>query len=166
MGVKCIVASGSFPPIAEFSSRLPSLENCCVDQRHRKSDGHYFASSAQVFGADRPELNEQVQHKVPDDAIQQYRKAKTRDINEVVQRRIDAILLSDPDNPEDNEALQRWARYGGKTPYSRSKARENSRRFIQGMREALKDDPEGWQEFTETLDRLAERERNGDDQEA
>jgi hypothetical protein len=103
---------------------------------------------------------------VPDDAIQQYRKAKTRDINEVVQRRIDAILLSDPDNPEDNEALQRWARYGGKTPYSRSKARENSRRFIQGMREALKDDPEGWQEFTETLDRLAERERNGDDQEA
>lgn len=102
---------------------------------------------------------------VPPNAIEDWRAECRAKIEEVVQRKIDALLMTDPDNPGDNEALQRWARFGGKAPITAAKGKENARKFVEGMREACKDDPEMWDEFVQTLKRIEGR-QNGDNQEA
>ena len=98
------------------------------------------------------------------DAIPEFRAAISDMMDERVQRRIDALLMSDPDNPEDDEALQRWAREGGRPPLSEIKAKENARKFVQGMREATKDDPEQWEAFRSRIARIGGH--YGDDQKA
>jgi hypothetical protein len=98
-------------------------------------------------------------------AIEDWRAECHGKIEDAVKRKIDALLKSDPDYPEDDEALQRWARHGGKLPITAAKGKENARRIVAGIREATKDDPEMWEEFQETLRRIEAR-RNGDDQKA
>lgn len=75
------------------------------------------------------------------------------------------MLMKDPDYPEDDEALDRWARHGGKLPVTAAKGKENARKFVEGMREEMKDDPDAWEEFVESLSRIEAR-HNGDDQKA
>lgn len=101
---------------------------------------------------------------LPPNAIEEWQKECNAKINEAVQRKIDALLMSDPDYPEDDEALQRWARHGGRLPIATAKGKEFAHKFVQGMREELKDDPESWEEFKETIKRIEAR--NVDDQEA
>lgn len=101
---------------------------------------------------------------VPSNAIQQWRETCRAKVDEVVKRKIDAMLMSDPDYHGDEEALQLWARHGGKLPGS-TKGSENARKFIQGMSEGLRDDPEAWEDFVDTLNRIDGR-HNGDDQKA
>lgn len=86
-------------------------------------------------------------------------------VDEAVHRKIDALLMADPDYPEDDDALQKWARHGGKLPVTAAKGKENARKFVEGVREACKGDPEMWDEFKQTLKRIEDLE-NGDDQEA
>ena len=101
---------------------------------------------------------------VGSDAIPEFRAATRDMMDERVQRRIDALLMSDPDNPEDDEALQRWAREGGRPPLSEAKAKDNARKFVQGMREVTKDDPQEWEAFRSRMARIGGH--YGDDQEA
>ena len=98
-------------------------------------------------------------------AVEDWRETCRAKIEEAVKRKIDALLMSDPDYPEDDESLQRWARHGGKLPVATSQGKESARKFIQGMREGLKDNPEAWEEFMDSLNRIEAR-QNGNDQEA
>ena len=101
---------------------------------------------------------------LPPNAIEQWRSDCRAKIDEAVHRKIDALLRSDPDYPEDDEALERWARHGGKLLGTTARGKENARRFVQGMREELKDDPQAWEEFKAALARIEEP--YGDDQKA
>ena len=102
---------------------------------------------------------------VPPNAIEDWRAECHAKIEDAVKRKIDALLMANPDTPEDDEALQRWARHGGKLPVTAAQTKENARKFVQGMREACKDDPEMWEEFMESLMRV-EAQQNGDNQKA
>ena len=97
-------------------------------------------------------------------AIKDWRRRCNAEIDQYVQRKIDRLLASDPDNPEDDEALEHWARFGGKSPLSEKRQREIARRFVSGVREELKDDSEALDEFHGAVSRLGNR--NGDNQEA
>jgi hypothetical protein len=100
---------------------------------------------------------------LPPHAIEDWRREEEAKISAGVQRKIDRILASDPDNQKDYYALERWARHGGETPFSETKRKEIAERFVGRVHEELKDDPESFEEFGSSLERAA---KNGDDQEA
>jgi hypothetical protein len=101
---------------------------------------------------------------IPANAIKEYKKSERARIDDAVQRKITALLAHDPDNPEDDEALDRWARHGGPAPLSEARKKEVSSKFVRGVLDEIGDDPEMRQEFVDTIGRIAAR--NGDDQKA
>ena len=102
---------------------------------------------------------------LPPNAIENWRAQCREKIEGAVRRKIEALLMGDADYPEDDEALQRWARHGGRLPISTAQGRENARKFVAGIREAAKDDPEIWNDFMAAVERIEARD-NGDDQKA
>lgn len=77
---------------------------------------------------------------IPAKAIDEYRKRERTKIDEAVQRKIISLLARDPDNPEDDEALDRWARHGGSAPLSEKRQKEMARQLVR------------WEEYKATLD--------------
>jgi hypothetical protein len=104
---------------------------------------------------------------IPADAIDDWRRLCRAKVEESVRRKIDSLLARDPGNPRDYDALEHWARHGGKAPLSEERKKEVSRKFVRGVLDEIGDDPEMKQEFVNALGRAAAREEaNGDDQEA
>ena len=104
---------------------------------------------------------------VPPNAIEDWRAECRAQIDEAVKRKMAAELMKDPDYPEDDGDLERWARHGGKFPIKTAKAKGTARKFIEGMRQELKADPEMWEEFLSVVSEIeAKRKRDGDDKKA